>query len=175
MSTHLHSLAPGDTLLFPGVIPSYQWMPYKHKHVTLIAGGAGVTPVFQLAQGILNNPRDTTKINLVYGVNNDSEILFKGQFAQWQREFPDRFRANFIVRHPDPGSPHEKAEISADLLAQLVPRPEGGDPSTAMVFVCGPPAMEMALVGGGGGFGRGGGGGGFLQQLGYTRGQVFKF
>jgi cytochrome-b5 reductase len=41
------------------------------------------------------------------------------------------------------------------------------------VFVCGPPGMEAALVGAGG-FGRGGAGG-ILEQLGYTKDQVFKF
>lgn len=174
MSSHLHSLVPGDTLLFPAAIPSCQWVPNKHEQVTLIAGGAGVTPIFQLAQGILNNPLDTTKITLVYGVTNDSEILFKDQLVQWQREFPDRFSATFVVRDPEPGSSHDKAEINADLLKRLVPPPKPGAPFASRVFVCGPPGMETALVGAGGPFGRGGQGG-LLQQLGYSRCQVFKF
>ncbi|KAM5451875.1 putative cytochrome-b5 reductase [Microsporum audouinii] len=61
MSTHLHSLSPGDTLLFAAVIPT---------HLS--------PPLYQLAQVILNSPDDTkTKVNLIYGVNEDSEILFR--------------------------------------------------------------------------------------------------
>ncbi|KAJ4221423.1 hypothetical protein NW757_014462 [Fusarium falciforme] len=173
MSTHIHSLVPGDTLLFPAVIPAYSWVPNRHEEVTLIAGGAGVTPIFQLAQGILSNPDDKTKINLIYGVRNDSEILFKEKFAQWQREFPNQFRATFVVRQPEPGSPYKREEIDAALLARVAPRSTSADPLAMKVFVCGPPGMEAALVGAGG-FGRGDAGG-ILEQLGYTKDQVFKF
>lgn len=172
MSTHLHSLAPGDTLLFAASIPSFRYAPNKHDNVTLIAGGAGITPLFQLAQGILNNPLDKTKIKLVYGVNNDSEIIFKDQFAEWQAQFPDRFSATYVVRNPEPGSRFKKADINASLLEKLMPEPKG---TSTKVFVCGPPPMEKALTGGGGLFCRFGGGNGFLQQLGYSKAQIHQF
>lgn len=164
MSSHLHSLNPGDTLLFPAVIPAYSWVPNKHEHVTLIAGGAGVTPIFQLAQGILNNPHDKTRVSVIYGVRNDAEILFRDQFARWQQEFPDRFSATFVVGDPEPGSSFGKAVINDDTLSKLMPRPSENE----KVFVCGPPGMETALVGSKSECG-------ILQQLGYNKAQVFKF
>lgn len=164
MSSHIHSLVPGDTLLIPAVIPAYTWAPNKHEHVTLIAGGAGITPIFQLAQGILNNPRDETRISLVYGVRNDAEILFREQFERWQREFPDRFTATFVVRDPVSGSSFEKADVNVGLLKRVMPKPGPGE----KVFVCGPPPMETALVGPKGN-------GGFLGELGYEKSQVFRF
>jgi cytochrome-b5 reductase len=173
MSSHIHSLVPGDTLMFPAVIPAYSWVPNKHEEITLIAGGAGITPMFQLAQGILNDPSDKTKINLVYGVRNDSEILFKDTFATWQQQFPDRFQATFVVREPEAGSSYQRADIDAALLTKVAPRSSSPDPQASKVFVCGPPGMETALMGASG-FGSGSGGG-ILAQLGYTKGQVFKF
>ena len=44
MSTHLHSMAPGQRLDFKGPIPKYPWEPNKHKQIALIAGGTGITP-----------------------------------------------------------------------------------------------------------------------------------
>ncbi|KAH7347320.1 NADH-cytochrome b-5 reductase [Plectosphaerella cucumerina] len=173
MSSHIHSLVPGDTLLFPAVIPAYSWVPNKHEEITLIAGGAGITPMFQLAQGILNDPSDKTKINLVYGVRNDSEILFKDTFATWQQQFPDRFRATFVVREPNVGSSYQRADIDAALLSKVAPRSSSLDPQASKVFVCGPPGMETALMGASG-FGSASGDG-ILAQLGYTKAQVFKF
>ncbi|KAM5454275.1 putative cytochrome-b5 reductase [Microsporum audouinii] len=169
MSTHLHSLSPGDTLLIAAVIPSYSWTPNKHEDITLIAGGGGITPLYQLAQGILNNPDDTrTKINLIYGVNKESEILFQDQFDQWRHQFPDRFKATFVVGSPEPGSPHEKGRINADLLSKHMVLPKTGEKSVATkVFVCGPPAMEAALVGKRHD--------GILKQIGFTKDQVFQF
>lgn len=173
MSTHIHSLTPGDTLLFPAVIPAYTWVPNKHEEITLIAGGAGITPLFQLAQGILHDPSDKTRINLVYGVRNDSEMLFRDTFAAWQQQFPDRFRATFVVREPEAGSAYKREDIDAALLKRVAPRSASADPLATKVFVCGPPGMETALMGPGGiGSAKGSG---ILEQLGYTKAQVFRF
>ncbi|KAH7358387.1 hypothetical protein B0T11DRAFT_299458 [Plectosphaerella cucumerina] len=38
---------------------------------------AGYSAIFQLAQGVLSDPSDKTKINLVCGLGNDSDIMFK--------------------------------------------------------------------------------------------------
>ena len=43
-STYLHSLTPGESLRFALVLRGYRWIPNKYTHVTLIAGGAGITP-----------------------------------------------------------------------------------------------------------------------------------
>ncbi|EEQ29836.1 NADH-cytochrome b-5 reductase [Microsporum canis CBS 113480] len=138
MSTHLHSLSPGDTILFAAVIPTYRWTPNKHENITLIAGCAGITPLYQLAQGILNNPDDTkTKINLIYGVNEDSEILFRDQFDQWRHQFPDRFKPPLSLATQSPGPLIKKA---GSMLTCLGNRR-----------------------------------GGILQQIGFTKCQVFQF
>ncbi|KAM5491752.1 putative cytochrome-b5 reductase [Microsporum audouinii] len=170
MSTHLHSLSLGDTLLFTAVIPTYRWTPNKHENITLIASGASITPLHQLTQGILNYLDDTkTKINLIYSVNEDSEILFRDQFDQWRNQFPGRFKATFVVSNPEPRSPHEKGRIDADLLSKhMAPlHKTRGKSMATKAFVCGPPAMEVVLVGNRRG--------GILQQIGFTKCQVFQF
>lgn len=76
-STHLHTLQPGDTLTFAATQKGYPWTPNKFSQIYLIAGGAGITPIYQLIQGILNNPHDKTKISLIFGVNTEQDLLLR--------------------------------------------------------------------------------------------------
>ncbi|PHH69011.1 hypothetical protein CDD80_7082 [Ophiocordyceps camponoti-rufipedis] len=170
MSTHLHSLSPGDTLLFPIGIPGYKWKANSHAQIVLIAGGQGITPIFTLARGVLENPDDQTRIHLIYGVRDESEILFRERFTLWQRSFPDRFQISYVLSNPGPASPHQATRIDAGVLASLLA--ESAGQQSTRIFVSGPPAMEKSLLGGNWWTG---GGGGALAQLGYESSQVYKF
>ncbi|RYC64134.1 hypothetical protein CHU98_g2092 [Xylaria longipes] len=165
-STHLHSLQPGDSLRFVTPIPGYKWTPNRHPDITLIAGGAGITPMYQLIQGILSNPEDKTRITLVFGVNTDADVLLKSEFEDFERQFPTRFKAIYTVSNPVPGSPYPKGYVTKELLSKVM----SGTPETenTKVFVCGPPAMENALVGSRKQPG-------ILGELGYTKGQIYRF
>ncbi|KAJ0278087.1 hypothetical protein COL940_007465 [Colletotrichum noveboracense] len=164
-STHLHSLAPGQKLLFAAALKGHQWKPNSYPHVTLIAGGAGITPIYQLAQGILRNPQDRTAITLVFGVNSDQDVLLKKEFEEFEREFPGRFRAVYTVSNPVAGSPYRKGYVTKQLLEEVAPVPKTAE---TKVFVCGPPAMEAALVGKRTVPG-------ILQELGYRKDQIHQF
>jgi cytochrome-b5 reductase len=162
-SGYLHSLQPGDKLLFAASIPRPRWQPNAYRHVTLIAGGAGITPVFQLAQGILRgDPADRTAVTLVFGINSDRDVLLHDELNDLERRFPDRFRAVYTVSHPEPGSPYAEGYVTRELLEKVVP---AGDKTDTAVYVCGPPAMEKALVGKSG----------ILEQVGWSKSQVHQF
>ena len=118
-STYLHSLNPGNSLYFLGALKGYRWTPNKHPHVTLIAGGAGITPMYQLIQGILSNPADQTKITLVFGVNSDADVLFRREFEELEGKFGDRFKAVYTVSRPGKESPFRKGYVTKELLEQV--------------------------------------------------------
>lgn len=164
-STHLHSLAPGDRLFFVAAIKGYQWQPNSYRHIILIAGGAGITPIHQLAQGILSNPDDKTAMTLVFGVNGDQDVLLRKEFQEFEKAYPDRFKAIYTVSNPGEGSPFREGYVTKQLLEEVAPSPKGVD---TKVFLCGPPAMETALVGSRSQPG-------ILQQLGYDKSQIHRF
>ncbi|KAK1638480.1 oxidoreductase NAD-binding domain-containing protein [Colletotrichum phormii] len=164
-STHIHSLTPGQKLLFALAIKGHQWKPNSYQHITLIAGGAGITPIYQLAQGILRNPEDKTAITLVFGVNSDQDVLLKDEFEKFEKEFPGRFKAVYTVSNPVANSPYRKGYVTKQLLEEVGAVPKKED---TKVFVCGPPAMEAALVGKRSAPG-------VLQELGYRKDQIHQF
>lgn len=164
-STHLHSLSPGESLRFMMPLKGYAWTPNKFPHVTLIAGGAGITPMYQMIQGILRDPADHTKVTLVFGVNADADVLLKEEFDRFEKAHPGRFKAVYTVSRPEPGSPYRQGYVTRELLKESIP---GSPADHTQVFVCGPPAMETALLGQKGKPG-------ILQQLGYGKDKVHKF
>lgn len=102
-------------------------------------------------------------MTLVFGVNSDRDVLLRDEFREFERQFPERFRAVYTVSRPDEGSPHRKGYVTRELLDEVVPEAGRGK-----VFLCGPPAMETALVGQRGTPG-------ILEQLGYKKDQIHKF
>ncbi|KAK8112642.1 NADH-cytochrome b5 reductase [Apiospora sp. TS-2023a] len=164
MSSHLHTLQPGDSLRFIAPLKHYAWTPNQHPHITMIAGGAGITPMFQLIQGILRNPEDSTQISLVFGVNTDADILLKDEFDRFEKQYPGRFKATYTVSRPDPTSLHHKGYVTQELLKEVLPAT-----GSSKVFVCGPPGFQDALVGGKNKPP------GILEQLGYGKDKVYKF
>lgn len=159
--------------MFAVVIPGYKWVPNQFDAVTLVAGGAGITPCYQLIQGILNNPTDKTKIRLVFGVNSEEDVLLRKELEGLENRFgKDRFSAVYAVSSGMSGSDSRfrKGYVTEELLKEVaVPAS-----SNTKIMVCGPPPMEEALLGKKG-FGPGARSGGILTKLGYRKDQIHQF
>lgn len=174
-STHLHSLQPGDFLRF-APIKEISWIPNKHDHVALIAGGAGITPMYQLARGILGNPADRTRVTLVWGVNTDEDIFLKDEFRELEEKHQWQFRAVYVVSKPAEGSQYEKGHVTRQVLegaGLAVGKKEKEAGEDVKVLVCGPPGMEKALTGSKGLFGSPKTG--VLHEMGFRADQIHRF
>src|ERR1700754_2090006 len=100
MSSHIHSMQPGQRLDFKGPLPKYPWDENKHDHVALIAGGTGITPMYQLCRAIFSNPNDKTKVTLVFGNITEEDILLKKELQDLENTYPQRFRAFYVLDKP---------------------------------------------------------------------------
>ena len=172
MSEHIHNLKPGDTLSFKGPLPKYPWSANKHTHISLIAGGTGITPMYQLVRAIFNNPDDTTKISLVFGNVGEGDILLKEEFEKLEKSYPNRFRAWYTLDNPPDGWKHGKGFISKELLKEVLPDPKS---ENIKIFVCGPPGLYKSISGAKVSPQDQGDLTGTLKDLGYGKDQVYKF
>lgn len=166
VSTHLHNLAPGDTLRFAFPIKGPQFQPKAQgEHLTLIAGGAGITPIYNLAQGILSDrSASKTSMTLVFGVNSEKDVLLRKEFESFEQQYPGRFKAVYTVSKPqEEASGFREGYVGEQILDEVLPKGDKG-----RVYVCGPPAMEKSLVGG---FGQKG----LLEEMGWKKQDILKF
>ncbi|KAI4116563.1 MAG: hypothetical protein LQ345_003050 [Seirophora villosa] len=172
MSEHMHSMEPPQRLDFKGPIPKYPWEANKHDHICLIAGGTGITPMYQLCRAIFNNPSDKTKVTLVFGNVTEEDILLKHEFEDLENKYPQRFRAFYMLDKPPEGWMQGTGYISRELLKQVLPEPKV---ENIKIFVCGPPGLYKAISGPKKSPQDQGDLAGLLKDLGYAKDQVYKF
>lgn len=172
MSTHMHDMVPGQRLEIKGPLPKYAWEANKHEHIALIAGGTGITPMYQLLRAIFKNPEDRTKVTLVFGNVTEDDVLLKNELAALENEHPRRFRAFYVLDNPPKHWTGAKGYITKDLLKTVLPEPKSDN---IKVFVCGPPGMMDSISGNKKSPRDQGELKGILKELGYTPEQVYKF
>lgn len=169
-STHLHALKPGDTVMFGNnPVKGYAWKSNEADQVNLIAGGSGITPIYQLIQQILGDSNEKTKMRLIFAANSDADLVLKAELDAFKKKFPDRLSVIYTVSNPIEGSSLPKGYVTKEFLERhLVPFSK----STDKIFVCGPPLMEASIVGVNGYFSHQKG---ILEELGYSRNQIVTF
>ncbi|KAE8451390.1 NADH-cytochrome b5 reductase [Mollisiaceae sp. DMI_Dod_QoI] len=173
MSTHLHDMEPGQRLDFKGPIPKYPWEANKHKHIALIAGGTGITPMYQVARAIFGNPDDKTKVTLVFANVTEEDILLKKEWEHLENTYPQRFRAFYVLDKPPNEWKGNSGFITKELLKTVLPEPKE---ENIKIFVCGPPPMYKAISGvKKSPTDQGELDGSILEKLGYSKDQVYKF
>ena len=112
MTEHIHSMAPGQRLDIKGPIPKYPVEENKHEHIAMIAGGTGITPMYQVIRNIFKNPNDKTKVTLVYGNVTEDDILLKKELNELENTYPRRFRAFYTLDQPPEGWSQGKGFIT---------------------------------------------------------------
>lgn len=141
MSTHLHDMAPDQRLSVKGPIPKYEWAPNKHDHVVMIAGGTGITPMWQLIRSIFKNPEDKTKVTLVFGNRSEDEILLRKELAELENTYPQRFKAFYLLDKAPAGEKWAKqGYVDKALLKTVLPEPGSGNNK---IFVSPPPPLSV--------------------------------
>ncbi|KAJ3705930.1 hypothetical protein LUZ61_009635 [Rhynchospora tenuis] len=121
--------------------------PRFAKRLAMIAGGTGITPMYQVAQSILQDqPDDETEMDLVYANRTEDDILLREELDKWAREYPNRFRVWYVidqVKRPEDGWQFSVGFITESILREHLPM--GGDEET-LALACGPPPMIQFAV-----------------------------
>lgn len=171
-SGKMHSLKPGDSLQFKP-LEEFKYQPNEYSSMLFVAGGSGITPIFQITRAILKNPTDKTKISLIYANNTEEDILLRKEFEDLEKQYPDRFQKLFTVSKKSSSDDDvQTGYVTKEMISKLWPGKQQGQ----KVLVSGPPAMVEAVAGAKGGFGwTQGSVGGILKELGYGKEDVHKF
>ncbi|WFD31052.1 cytochrome-b5 reductase [Malassezia sp. CBS 17886] len=169
MTNYLTSLKPGDKVMIKGPIQKHEYSPNQFEEIGLIAGGSGVTPMFQLINEIALNPVDKTKVTFLYANKTPDDILLREKFEELKKDA--RFNVVHAVDDAKGAWDGIKGFIDKDVIQKFIPSPERGD--KVKVFVCGPPRQMSAVSGQKDNKGQQGELKGALAELGYKAEQVY--
>ncbi|CAO2836913.1 unnamed protein product [Amaranthus hypochondriacus] len=158
MSHHFRQMKKGDFLPVIGPKGRFKYQPGKVRAFGMLAGGTGITPMFQITRAILENPKDMTKIHLIYANKTAYDILLKEDLDGFASKYPDRFKVYYVVSEPPPDWDAGIGHISKETIQEHCPRPA----ADVLILRCGPPGMNKAMEA-------------YLNELGYTSEMQFQF
>ncbi|GMP91850.1 hypothetical protein CsSME_00042347 [Camellia sinensis var. sinensis] len=158
MSHHFREMREGDYLAVKGPKGRFKYQPGQVRAFGMLAGGTGITPMFQVARAILENPNDKTNINLIYANVTYEDILLKEELANLACSFPNRFNVYYVLNQPPEGWDGGVGFVSKEIIQANCPAPA----SDIQILRCGPPPMNKAMAA-------------HLEALGYAPQMQFQF
>ncbi|KAL7915512.1 hypothetical protein GGI35DRAFT_183537 [Trichoderma velutinum] len=133
----LAKLQIGDEIHFRGPKGAMRYSNGLCKKIGMLAGGTGITPMFQLIRAICENDRDATEISLIYASQTENDVLLKQELDKFSRLYPTLFNVFYVVEHPSTTWNSGVGYTTKDIAAQRLPLP-GND---VKIMVCGPAGM----------------------------------
>ncbi|RKP17539.1 hypothetical protein ROZALSC1DRAFT_30664 [Rozella allomycis CSF55] len=144
LSSYIGNLKVGDFLSFKGPIGKFEYHSNEFKHIGMIAGGTGITPMFQVLQKAMRNPNDKTKFTLIFGNVTEDDILLRTDLEKLVLNNPERFNIVYLLDKPSPNWHGESGYVNEKLVKQYMPSP---DDEYSKILICGPPGMVGAVCG----------------------------
>jgi len=157
MSQHLDAMKVGDTITMKGPVgymmykgcgefhikkeltsPTYE-IKHTYKHLGMIAGGTGITPMLQLARSVFKNPKDTSDISLLFSNHTEDDVLCRDDLEALAKQNPTRFKVWYTVtnadRPPSSNWKYSKGRVNAAMIKEHMPAPSAGQ---TIILICGP-------------------------------------
>ncbi|XP_022141344.1 nitrate reductase [NADH] [Momordica charantia] len=151
MSQYLDSMAVGSTLDVKGPLGHIEYTgrgnfmvhgkPRFAKRLAMLAGGTGITPIYQVVQAILKDPEDETEMFVVYANRTEEDILLREELDSWAKK-NERLKVWYVVENGREGWEYSTGFITESILKEHIPA--GAEDTLALV--CGPPPMIQFAV-----------------------------
>jgi ring-1,2-phenylacetyl-CoA epoxidase subunit PaaE len=146
-STFIHTtLKAGDVIeVFPPmgnftVVPD----PSKARHIVLVGGGSGITPLMSIIKTIMAT-EPSSRISLIYGNKDEESIIFRKEIDALADAQPDRFRVIHILVEPTSAWLGMKGLPMRHVILGIVQNIMSADTLPKSYWICGPaPMMEEA-------------------------------
>lgn len=143
---YLAHLSIGDRVEVRGPQGAMKYRRGLADSLGMIAGGTGITPMYQVIRAICEDPRDATRVHLLYGSDSEADILLRDQLDAFARDYPHKFGVTYVLSKPGKEWKGPKGFINKALIEDKLPGPEGN----SKILVCGPPPLvksaDAALV-----------------------------
>ncbi|KAJ5118487.1 Cytochrome b5 [Penicillium atrosanguineum] len=137
---YLANLSIGDEVEFRGPKGAMRYTKSLCRKIGMVAGGTGITPMYQVIRAICENDTDTTEISLIYANRSESDILLREELETFARRYPKNFKLWYMLDSAPEGWTYGSGYVDQTVLSEHLP---AHSPDTK-IFLCGPPGMVNA-------------------------------
>ncbi|KAF7155537.1 hypothetical protein CNMCM6106_004683 [Aspergillus hiratsukae] len=137
---YLANLQVGEKVPFRGPKGAMKYKRNLCKKIGMIAGGTGITPMYQLIRAICEDERDTTEISLVYANRSEGDILLREELEAFARKYPKQFTMYYMLDVAPEDWKYGTGYVTPEVMATRLPKPA----ADTKIFLCGPPGMINA-------------------------------
>ncbi|KAJ5885355.1 Cytochrome b5 [Penicillium taxi] len=140
LSKYLARLNIGAEVDFRGPKGSMRYTLNLCRRIGMVAGGTGITPMYQVIRAICENDTDTTEISLIYANRSESDILLRKELETFARRYPQNFKLWYVLDSAPADWEYGTGYVNQTTLAERLPSPA---PDTK-ILLCGPPGFIHA-------------------------------
>ncbi|KAJ7783465.1 ferredoxin reductase-like C-terminal NADP-linked domain-containing protein [Mycena maculata] len=141
ISRHFSLLKLGNNIRVKGPKGAFDYTPGLSSALGMIAGGSGITPMYQIINAVLKNPADRTALSLIYANVNEEDILMKKELDALASAHSGRFKVYYVLNNPPAAWTGGVGFVTKDQIQTHLPASTGD----AKVLMCGPPPMLTAM------------------------------
>ncbi|ODQ66428.1 NADH-cytochrome b5 reductase 1 [Nadsonia fulvescens var. elongata DSM 6958] len=142
ISKYVSELAIGDTIKVRGPRGQFRYQRGLVEEFTMVAGGTGITPMYQIMRAIAADPEDKTRVNLIFANVNYDDILLKNELDELAAQC-DNINVFYVLNNPPEGWTGGVGFVTKDILTGLAADASRGD--AVKLLLCGPPPMVSAI------------------------------
>jgi NAD(P)H-flavin reductase len=149
MSQYLNDMAIGDTLDFRGPVGKLNYLgngvfsiggkTKTYKKIGMVAGGTGITPMYQIMKYALAH-NEPLEFGLLFANKSEKDILLQDELDAIAKD--PRVKIAYTIDAMEPGWKGYTGFVSEAMISETLPAP---GPDT-LALTCGPPVMVERCV-----------------------------
>lgn len=140
ISRMIGSLNIGDSIRVRGPKGFFNYHKGLVREFGMVAGGTGITPMYQILQAIAKDPTDNTKCKLIYANVTVNDILLKKELDKLVAEH-DNISVYYVLDNPPEGWTGGAGYITKEILEAQLPAAA----TDVKLLICGPPPMVSGV------------------------------
>ncbi|CAJ0840863.1 5393_t:CDS:2 [Entrophospora sp. SA101] len=174
MTQYLDSLSIGDSIEIKGPLGSFSYCGagkyqlksgksstlHSCKRISMIAGGSGITPIYQVIKSVLHDNDDNTELALIYANKTEGDILLRKELDEITSKHPN-IKIFYTLDNPTKDWKYGKGFVCEQMIRDNLYPPSSD--SESIVLMCGPlPMIEYSCIPN-------------LKKFGFKETEYFKF
>ncbi len=117
----------------------------NQRHVVLVGGGSGITPLISIAKSALDQ-ESNSKVSLIYANRNINSIIFKSALEELANKYEGRFNMLHVLEETSDEIASYEGYVTKEIIENALAKLPQMPATDTVFFTCGPGPMMDVVV-----------------------------